>query len=235
MILTFIIGIGISWLIWSFLIPKWRLWAFNQVDEDDWGFLKESAINNLLIWEDGHSFEKTEIRSKKESRQINKINERISELKQIEAIKLDLATPQKLGFKLNKKKIILEVLLQTLFLVYVFFSLFTKAAVFALIIFLFVAADGFSFKFIKHLSTNNDYLIFSEKGIQIIFPMNIFIRWEDILLISIPVEKKLTIKIKKDNREEKITLNLARFKIGTRRIFVKKLKVFIDRYKQYYD
>ena len=62
-IIGFILGIGISWLLCSLLITKWRLWAFNQIHEDDWYKLKELAIINKLIWDDGSDFESTEIRT----------------------------------------------------------------------------------------------------------------------------------------------------------------------------
>jgi hypothetical protein len=53
-----------SWLTWSFLITKWRIWAFSNVKN-----LKElhrKAVTTKLIWERGHYFEKTEIRTKRE-------------------------------------------------------------------------------------------------------------------------------------------------------------------------
>ncbi len=52
----------LSWLYWSFVITKWRLWAFKHVDDPY--ALKRRAIQEKLIWKDGSVFEKTEIRTK---------------------------------------------------------------------------------------------------------------------------------------------------------------------------
>lgn len=59
--IAFVLGIGLSWLWWSFMITRWRLWAFENVRNVH--ELKERAIQEKLIWNDGSIFEKTEIRS----------------------------------------------------------------------------------------------------------------------------------------------------------------------------
>jgi len=49
-----------AWLTWSILTPRWRVWAYERVDDLD--ELKARAIAAQLIWPDGHLFQKTEIR-----------------------------------------------------------------------------------------------------------------------------------------------------------------------------
>lgn len=73
LISSFVIG----WLVWSFSIPIWRIWAFEKIDEKFHLKLKKEAIRGGLIWADGHIFEKTEIRSKKQKAKIKAINDRI--------------------------------------------------------------------------------------------------------------------------------------------------------------
>ncbi|MBL4643319.1 MAG: hypothetical protein JKY44_06985 [Flavobacteriaceae bacterium] len=79
-----IIGIVISfisgWIIWSLFIAKWRIWAFEKIDEKFHRQLKKEAIKAKLIWSDGHIFEKTEIRTEEQKAKINAINKRIDEL-----------------------------------------------------------------------------------------------------------------------------------------------------------
>ncbi|MCF2875806.1 MULTISPECIES: hypothetical protein [unclassified Tenacibaculum] len=79
-IIGFIIPIILGWLMWSFLIVKWRIWAFERVDEKYYEDLKDEAIKLKLIWADGHIFEKTEIRNAKERARIKEINDKIEEL-----------------------------------------------------------------------------------------------------------------------------------------------------------
>lgn len=80
MITGFIISFVLGWLVWSFSIAKWRIWAFEKIDEKFHNELKNEAIKAKLIWADGHIFEKTEIRNKEQKAKIKAINDRIEEL-----------------------------------------------------------------------------------------------------------------------------------------------------------
>ena len=63
------IGFVASWLVWSFMITKWRVWAYKHVLNIHG--LKDRAIKEKLIWNDGSIFEKTEIRTKREQQIID--------------------------------------------------------------------------------------------------------------------------------------------------------------------
>ncbi|HEY4628087.1 MAG TPA: hypothetical protein VIH02_02260 [Flavobacterium sp.] len=80
MIIGFVISFILGWLVWSFSIAKWRIWAFEKIDEKFHNELKNEAIKAKLIWADGHVFEKTEIRNKEQKAKIKAINDRIEEL-----------------------------------------------------------------------------------------------------------------------------------------------------------
>ena len=80
MIIGFVISFILGWLVWSFFIPKWRIWAFEKIDEQFHNKLKNEAIDAKLIWSDGHIFEKTEIRTKIQKTKIRAINDRIKEM-----------------------------------------------------------------------------------------------------------------------------------------------------------
>lgn len=54
-------GFLCAWLWWSIAMPKWRLWAYERVE--DIGSLKKSAIDAQLTWPEGSFFERTEIKS----------------------------------------------------------------------------------------------------------------------------------------------------------------------------
>lgn len=80
MLVGFVISFILGWLVWSLLIPKWRIWAFEKINEKLHTALKEEAVKAKLIWPDGHLFEKTEIRSAEQKAKIKAINDRIKEL-----------------------------------------------------------------------------------------------------------------------------------------------------------
>jgi hypothetical protein len=58
---AFLIAFVGGWLVWSIQIPKWRLWAYERVDDID--ALEEAAVGVQLIWPKGSIFERTEIAS----------------------------------------------------------------------------------------------------------------------------------------------------------------------------
>jgi len=61
MFAAFLGAIILGWIYWSFVITKWRLWAFENVRNVH--ELQRKAIEAKLIWSEGSFFEKTEIRS----------------------------------------------------------------------------------------------------------------------------------------------------------------------------
>ncbi|MFD1316730.1 hypothetical protein [Namhaeicola litoreus] len=73
-LVSFVVGFVVSWIIWSFMITKWRLWAFENVRNVH--ELKKRAIQEKLIWEDGNWFEKTEIRTSNDKHKLKELNKK---------------------------------------------------------------------------------------------------------------------------------------------------------------
>lgn len=227
----FILGIVLSWLLWSLLITKWRLWAFKQIEEDNWYKLKELAIINKLIWDDGSDFERTEIRTIEENEQIIDIAERISEQVQIEEIKLDLNTPQELRFKFNKSEILAESILKLLLVIVSIGLVFTNQILLGFLLLGIVLFYGNSFKLVKHAFNNKDYLVINEKRILLNYPKAESFYWEGISKLTINAEQRKMIIVKKNgDKLEEINIELGRFNIKNYRKFKHQIKVFIDRY-----
>ena len=67
----------IPWIYWSFMITKWRIWAFENVRNVH--ELKQLAIKEKLIWPDGSVFEKTEIRTSAEKEKLNALQSKFKE------------------------------------------------------------------------------------------------------------------------------------------------------------
>jgi hypothetical protein len=61
-LLFFAAGFVLAWLWWSLSVARWRVWAYERVE--DIPALKKQAIAAGLTWPDGHVFEKTEFKSK---------------------------------------------------------------------------------------------------------------------------------------------------------------------------
>src|SRR5881394_2390721 len=50
----------LAWLWWSVSVPRWRLWAYQRVQEI--AQLKQRAVAVGLTWPDDHPFAKTELK-----------------------------------------------------------------------------------------------------------------------------------------------------------------------------
>lgn len=73
----FVLGFVIAWLVWSFMVTKWRIWAFENVRNVH--ELKKRAIQEKLIWNDGNIFEKTEIRNSEDKSRLKKLEKKFEQ------------------------------------------------------------------------------------------------------------------------------------------------------------
>ena len=76
-VVLFPAGFVLAWLWWSFNIPRWRLWAYEQVV--DIRALKCEAVAVGLTWPDGHVFGKTEIKSKTHAQREQALDQPLSD------------------------------------------------------------------------------------------------------------------------------------------------------------
>lgn len=68
---AFLASWPLAWLSWSLLVPRWRVWAYERVEDLD--ELKWRGVSAGLIWRDGHFLERTEIRSKQQGQRIREL------------------------------------------------------------------------------------------------------------------------------------------------------------------
>lgn len=69
--IAFLVSWPLAWLTWSLLVPRWRIWAYERVENLD--ELKACAVAVSLIWREGHFLERTEIRSPDQQRRIREL------------------------------------------------------------------------------------------------------------------------------------------------------------------
>ncbi|WP_375324765.1 hypothetical protein [Flagellimonas sp. GZD32] len=101
--IAFPIGILIGWLIWSVMITKWRIWAFENVRNVH--ELKKRAIQEKLIWNDGNVFERSEIRNREERIKLKKLEKKFDEE---DLFKEDYTLPPKIEIYYSKSYNYLE-------------------------------------------------------------------------------------------------------------------------------
>lgn len=173
----FVFTFVLMWFWWSFVITKWRIWAFGNcrnVHE-----LKRKAINEKLIWPDGSRFEKTEIRTNWQREQLNIINKKFEKQDEIEILEDDNSIPNETRIYYSKISLaIYWVSGICLFLYGIYMSI--EGDLFGYIL---LIISGFSIFYASNKSKQTDpYIVMNSKGIQTLNTS--FTAWENIQLIQ---------------------------------------------------
>lgn len=169
---SIILGFILSWLWWSFMITKWRLWAFENVRNVH--ELKKRAIQNKLIWPDGSIYEKTEIRNKTETDKWNSLQ---IKFKKEDVFQDDSSIPDEVKIFYSKSKNFFEMLVMIGCLAFGFYGIVFKDNYilgFALVL----IGAYFSFKEYKEATNIDPQIILNDKGLKTISSK--FYEWKDI-------------------------------------------------------
>jgi len=118
-LISFVIGFVLAWLVWSFMITKWRIWAFENVTNVH--ELKKRAVEAKLIWEDGSIFERTEIRSRKDSTKLEKLEKKFDKE---DVYREDHSIPPKIEIYYSKRNNYLGIGVSILLIVFGVYLLF---------------------------------------------------------------------------------------------------------------
>ena len=171
-IVGFLIAFGLAWLWWSFMITKWRVWAFENVRNVH--ELKRRAIQEKLIWTDKSIFEKTEIRTAIDNEKLSSLQNKFN---QDDIFQDDLTVPSETVIYYSKGKNFLEMITMLCFLG-VGIYLLLKSDSYILGSILSIVGVYFSFKEYKEATNKQPQIIINDKGIQTI--STDFYNWTDI-------------------------------------------------------
>lgn len=173
----FVLSFLLMWLWWSFLITKWRIWAFENcrnVHE-----LKRQAINQKLIWPDGSRFEKTEIRTKLQKEKLKIINRKFEQEDEIEIIEDDKSFPNEMKIYYSKLAIFIY-WISGIGLVLYGFYLAIEGEIFGYL--LIVISLGSIYYANKKSNESEPYITINAKGIKTLNAS--FTPWENIEIIQ---------------------------------------------------
>lgn len=167
----FILGFVLAWLWWSFRIPKWKVWAFENVRNVH--ELKKRAIQEKLIWPDNTFFTKTEIWNTTDKEQWTYLQKKLD---RDDLFQDDLAIPNETIIYYSKGKNLFEMLI---FLGCLGLGIYfiTKENYIAGTI-LAVFGAYFGFREYKQATNKEPQIIINDKGIQTI--ATVFYSWEEI-------------------------------------------------------
>jgi len=160
----FLIGPLVAWVFWSFMITKWRIWAYRRVS--DIQELKNQAIDGGLIWKDGSLFERTEIRTAEQRKLIKELEHQLETAAEEHEFVDDPAIPPSSEFK-RSKGVVLVGLIQQIMMVTagLYLALATEKPLFG---YFFIGLGIIlSIKPFLKMSNNVPTLILSNEGITV--------------------------------------------------------------------
>ncbi|MFC6996699.1 hypothetical protein [Rufibacter roseus] len=157
--LSFVLGLALAWLYWSFMITKWRIWAFENVRNVH--ELKKKAIKEKLIWPDESAYSKTEIRTAADKERLLRLQEKFA---QEDVFHEDFSILNETIIYFSKWKSIVEVLFMVISLVVGIYLIIDEnywvgGALAGIGVY-------FSFTGIKKAGNKSPQITLSEKGIE---------------------------------------------------------------------
>lgn len=155
----FISGFSIGWLVWSYFVMKWKIWAYENVRNIH--ELQRKAVDEKLIWESGSWFEKTEFKNYQQKLKLKQLEEKFLEK---DIFKDDISVPRETIIFYSRITILV---LLILFLGVSFLGtyLLVEKEYFGLILLIF--GLFLSFNQIKKLKDKAPQIILNDKGIKL--------------------------------------------------------------------
>ncbi|MBA0883208.1 hypothetical protein GTZ96_005815 [Flavobacterium sp. BBQ-18] len=155
----FISGFSIGWLVWSYFVMEWKIWAYENVRNIH--ELQRKAVDEKLIWESGSWFEKTEFKNYQQKLKLKQLEEKFLEK---DIFKDDISVPRETIIFYSRITILV---LLILFLGVSFLGtyLLVEKEYFGLILLIF--GLFLSFNQIKKLKDKAPQIILNDKGIKL--------------------------------------------------------------------
>lgn len=229
-VLGLILGFVAAWLWWSYQVPVWRIWAFQNTEPKDWPELKRQAIEGKLIWPDGNIFEKTEVRTNKQKQIIRQINEAINHVESnLDFVEDDPNIPESQTFYFKKGKILYSIFTRLIWLPVGGYLLTKELWFFAFIAFG-IALYKFNFKSFKNIKNHEPQLFINSEGIDLKFNELGIIEWS--LTESIRVDTKTGIlKLRIWRGDESFDINFPLFDLDIQDYddFLRTINVYLKR------
>ncbi|WP_395049171.1 hypothetical protein [Flavobacterium sp.] len=73
----FVAGFSIGWILWSYFVMEWKIWAYENVRNIH--ELQRKAVAEKLIWDSGSWFEKTEFKNYEQKQKLKQLEKKFLE------------------------------------------------------------------------------------------------------------------------------------------------------------
>lgn len=181
-VLMLVAGISAGWLVWSFNVVRWKLWAYENVRNVH--ELNRKAIEANLIWPDGSWSNKTEIWTYTQKQKFNRLKKKFDLADEYHD---DLFIPKETRLFYSKNEVYLGFLIGS-FLLFLFFYTYSEKLNFIMLL---LPLLGFYFiyrGFKKFRGRNQPQLILDDKGIYIEKFRRKYL-WDKIIEVTVSVDK----------------------------------------------
>jgi len=75
--LGFVTGFSLGWILWSYFVMEWKIWAYENVRNIH--ELQRKAVEEKLIWNSGSWFEKTEFKNYEQKQKLKQLEKKFLE------------------------------------------------------------------------------------------------------------------------------------------------------------
>lgn len=167
----FLVSLLLSWLYWGYMVTKWRLWAFENVQNVH--ELEKRAEQESIIWGRGGIFEKTEFRTTAEQEKWLTLKEKF---KQADVYYDDITVPYETMIYFSKVSKMVEIVLGTVILVVGLYIAISYEEYFSLLFAL--AGLYLLYTGVRDFSNNEPQITINNRGIKT--AKATFAEWKDI-------------------------------------------------------
>lgn len=155
----FVLGFSMGWLVWSYYVMKWKIWAYENVRNIY--ELQRKAVNEKLIWDSGSWFEKTEFKNYEQKQKLKQLEKKFLEK---DVYKDDISVPKETIIYYSRKAILLMLVV---FLGLGFFGVFLLFEKEYLGLLFLGIGLYYSFDQSKKLRDESPQIVLNDKGIKL--------------------------------------------------------------------
>ena len=171
-IIVTILGFVFAWMYWSYMITKWRLWAFEVVRNVH--TLQHEGERHKLIWPRHHFFEKTEFRNSRQRKKWKSLEKKFT-IKDTHVD--DIIIPEETIITFSTYKNALELMIAIFIQVFgIFFALVADTYILSAILIL--IGIILCIKEIIELHKSSPQIIINNRGIQTVNTS--FLEWKEV-------------------------------------------------------
>ncbi len=171
LIIGIVSGLLLGWLYWSFMVTKWKVWAFDNVRNVH--ELQRKAVEAQLIWNEGSFWGKTEIWNSADRDKWALLQDKFN---QNDVFEEDPSIPQETAIYYSKSAILVQCIVLLLCLGLGIYLFIIKQYIGAVLLCAF--AGYFIYTEYKKAMNKDAQIILNDKGIETISAG--FVAWKDI-------------------------------------------------------